>query len=194
MPRFIRGFFFIIMTIKKDIEKKFYSELSQFCKKRILACVSGGVDSMVMLHLLTKFSKELNVYFSVVTVNHRIRSEEETKIDLDLIESYCKLHSIDFYIHVLGDTELKETAEIRNKGIEEAARFLRYQAFRKTFKQTNSDYAFLAHNQDDNLETIIQRFLQGAFGKSASGIIKQREFFYRPLLEISKQEITEYAS
>ena len=88
--------------------------------------------------------------------------------------------------------EIASLADDRNKGVEEAARFFRYEAFENFSKEKGCVAVFLAHNKNDQEETLLQRFLQGSYQSSACGIPRQRGVFFRPLLNFSREEIIKY--
>lgn len=161
--------------------------------------VSGGADSMALLQsailLREKFYGEEGAIFVVVSVNHNIRPKEESLADALFVKEFCKKHNkIDF---VLVDFELGQVetvAKNRGRGVEEAARFLRYQSFTSIVKEKSCNFFCLAHNQNDQLETLLLRFLQGSGDGVSQGIPAVRDFFIRPLLQVSRHEIEEFLS
>ncbi|NLM01538.1 MAG: tRNA lysidine(34) synthetase TilS [Treponema sp.] len=175
--------------ILKSIQK----ELSRFYEKNILVCVSGGIDSMVLLHLVVsqKIKFKLNIF--VVTVNHNIRSTEETLKDFQIIKEFCDSLNIPYIKKEIPVGMIKKTALERNRGEEESARFLRYKCFEQAAKECNADIVLTAHTFSDQVETLLQRFLQGSDSESFTGIKKQRDIFFRPLLNVDRQKIEEYA-
>lgn len=183
--------------------------------------VSGGADSICLLQSivngLESYLKDFDAFQSVtaVTVNHRIRSEEESGGDCDYVQTVCQELSsnlnkvkLNCYRVELKKGQVLNTAEMRNRGIEDAARYLRYSAFEKYSEKLldeNSDkkriFFALAHNQNDQMETLIMRFLSGAGTNSRGGILQERcvslsqnrEVKYvRPLLNISRLQIENY--
>ena len=178
-----------------------------FCENlRIGAAVSGGADSLSLLLSLAEILKneekvsgrKLSLY--VINVNHNIRSQEESSADSDFVASTCKkLQSegldVIFECHELARGRVMELSEEREGGIEEAARFLRYQAFEEFICRHNLDFLCLAHNQNDQFETLLMRFLQGS-GLENCGIAEKRDFasafILRPLLNIERSEIEAY--
>ena len=185
----------------------------------LLLAVSGGIDSMVMLHALRAlntlprpnaakpgllgsvipipagFSGRLRL--SVVTVNHNIRPASETEADALFVKEQCALWNIPCTIKTIPAGAVASAASSRGGGTEEAARFLRYALLQKQAEAEHCDFVLLAHNRDDQLETLLQRFFQGASagisGFAAAGIAKRRGIFCRPLLDIPRCDIEEYA-
>lgn len=176
-----------------DFENEFSTSInSELKNKTILLAVSGGADSMAMLkcciELITKYHWKL----FVVTINHRIRSEKQSRGDAEFVNEFCKKNNIECKIVDAEYGEIQKISTIRNKGIEEAARFFRYNQFEKIANIIKADSIFLAHNQNDQLETIFQRFIQGTYGSGSCGIPVKRDLFFRPLLTISRERILEY--
>ncbi len=179
--------------VRDSLEKKLM-ELKAPSEPVILAAVSGGVDSMVMLQLLKKFSSVLSYDLHVITVNHNIRAEEETAGDAALVEDYCRQLGVPCEVAVLARNEVAETAISRCAGTEEAARFLRYNAFDCAAEACNADLVCIAHNRNDRLETLLARFFQGAAAGSASGMRQSRGRYFRPLFDVTRRDIEAYAA
>ena len=157
------------------------------------AAVSGGADSIAMLTALLS----LGFKVEVITVNHYIRPDKETCADVDFVLSYCrelanKGYKVNCTVKELKRGQVTSLSEKRGCGIEEAARFLRYEAFDAFIKEKNLEYLCLAHNQNDQIETLVMRFLQGSSGNAVLGILNRREEYIRPLLEINRSQIEEY--
>lgn len=156
---------------------------------RIGVAVSGGADSVSLLLSVWSLCRKFGKPFYVVTVNHRIRSDEESFSDAEFVSSLCRKLDVGLFTKTFEKGEVLRLSQKRKCGLEEAARFLRYKAFDEFKSLYNLDYVLLAHNEDDNLETILMRFLQGS---SSSGIRERRGCFVRPLLGIKRSEIESY--
>ena len=200
-PIFFLKFQCLLCGVSMDLLPLFENELLKLEKSgielkntAILAGVSGGADSMVMLSLLKDSFEKLGFSFSVVTVNHNIRPEKETLGDAEFVKNFCDKNGISCRICGIEKGKVFATAEKRGKGIEEAARFLRYEIFENTAGELKADLVFLAHNKNDFLETVLQRFIQGAGVCASSGIKQKRGIFFRPLLNVKRAEIEEYAA
>ena len=199
----------------KDFEKKVYDSLLG-CVGRAgeraaeQACigvgVSGGADSICLLVCLANlFKKCPSVSLKVVTVNHNIRSEEESGGDCDFVVSVCKkLNELYFKkteknepfitceVVSLEKGKVFDFAKSRGAGIEESARFLRYQIFEDFIEKNHLDCFCLAHNKNDQLETALMRFLQGSSIEGSCGIWENRGKFVRPLINCDRKEIEKY--
>ena len=170
--------------------------------KRIAAGVSGGADSVSLLVSLCNIFSPLGVILHVITVNHNIRPENETDGDANFVVDLCSnLKSdgklIDCTVKEISRGFVEKTACERKSGIEEAARFLRYEAFFEFCDRNDIQVLFLAHNKNDNLETILMRFLQGGSAVSLCGIPAVRSLspkteIFRPLLQIERFQIEQY--
>ena len=182
-------------------EKQLPSELlsCEVKNKTLLLAVSGGADSIAMLVCSLSLiqnpifeNKYKNLKLKVVTVNHKIRSEDESLGDCLFVKKLCESNQIPCFIENAQDNQIENLSKLRGMGTEESARFFRYSIFEKIALQEKADFIFLAHNKDDQLETLIQRFFQGATGNSSLGIPQKRDIFYRPMLDFSKKEIYQY--
>ena len=152
-------------------------------KQKYALAVSGGVDSMVMLHKFATFSPRLN--FFVVTVNHGIR--EEAAADCKFVADYCDKLGVECRVVTV---DVPAYCKERKVSVETGARILRYQVF----DGLDCDYVCLAHNADDNAETVLMHVLRGSGAKGACGIRELNGKYFRPLLNLTRQEIEQYAT
>ncbi len=154
---------------------------------RLLLAVSGGVDSIVLLHLVEHMKRPL--FFGVVHVNHQLR--EASQQEADFLEEYCRQREIPFYT-----TEWQEGKTLLT-GIEEKAREFRYHFFAEIAIKYGYTKLVTAHHSDDQAETILMKIVKGSALHNLSGIQAVREWkqseLVRPLLAFSKQELVEYA-
>ena len=169
-------------------------QLPGFCGLKLGVAVSGGADSVSLLVSVASICRRFSMPLKVCTVNHRIRTNGDSEGDVLFVRRLCqKIRecgcNIELFEKQLGEGEVSALAKNRKCGEEEAARFLRYQAFEEFKTLYSLDFVLLAHNADDNLETILMRFLQGSF---SSGIRPVRDFYVRPLITITRKEIEVY--
>ncbi len=150
--------------------------------KKYALAVSGGVDSMVMLHAFAHHLPRPN--FFVVTVNHNIRKEGVS--DCKFVANYCQNLGIECQIF---DVDAPGHATENKLSLETSARTLRYQIFEKL----SCDYLCLAHHQRDNVETVLMHILRGSGLAGAQGIKQYNGKYFRPLLNLSKEQIEKYA-
>ena len=161
------------------------------------AAVSGGADSVAMFVSLARIAREKNIALHVITVNHNIRDEKESEGDALYVQSLCadfssKGFPVDCTCKTFLPGEVFGEAEKRGKGLEEAARHLRYKAFEEFAREKKTAFIALAHTEDDQLETLLMRFFEGGGADGAGGIKKTRGMFIRPLLGISRREIERF--
>ncbi len=161
--------------------------------------VSGGADSIALLLSMSEIISPLYV----ITVNHNIRPAAESGGDVDFVLEVCgelRKRGRDVICEAveLERGAVAQEAERRGGGIEEAARYLRYAAFEKFVAERGLGVLCTAHNMNDQLETVLMRFLQGSPAEAAGGIRARREIgvsgsvIARPLLDISRTEIEAY--
>ena len=161
----------------------------------ILIGLSGGVDSVALLHLLHKLAPRFSWQLSALHVHHGISPNADAWSDF--CADLCARHHISLHI------ERVDIAPLREHGIEAAARKLRHAAF----AEQPCDFVAVAHHADDQAETLLLQLLRGAGVRGASAMpvlsqSKRLQFaertdsvsLIRPLLHCSRQEILDYAA
>lgn len=168
-------------AFKKHIEQKF-----PFLKEeRILVAISGGVDSVVLTHLLS----ELDYDFALAHCNFKLRGEESDKDEIFVRNLGKKLNKITYVTSF--DTE--KIASERGISIQMTARELRYQWFEELMQEHSFSYVLTAHQKDDVLETFLLNFIRGTGLSGLVGIPEQNGTIIRPLLPFTREEIKEFA-
>ncbi len=152
---------------------------------RVLCAVSGGADSMALLHMLSQ-RPELTV--CAAHFEHGLRGEESLR-DAAFVEDYCRGHGIPCLV---GHGEVKGYAHGRGLGMEEAARELRYAFLERAADALGCDTIATAHNADDNAETVLLHLLRGSGLDGLRGIPRRRGRIVRPLLDTTRAEIERY--
>jgi tRNA(Ile)-lysidine synthase len=153
--------------------------------KKLLIAISGGVDSVVLTHLL----HELNFDISLAHCNFQLR-EKESDLDEEFIGLLAQKTSNQIFT-IKFDTE--EFASKNKLSTQIAARELRYNWFQEVIKKHNFDYVLTAHHADDNLETFLINLTRGSGLDGFTGIPKINGNIVRPLLTFSREEILAYA-
>ncbi len=155
---------------------------------KILIGLSGGPDSILLLHILIKYSKRFRIKIGAVHINHMIRGN-----DADSDEHFCRdlagRLNIDFF------SVKKNAAQFAKKyklSVEEAGRKIRYKIFESYRGKYNYDKIATAHNCSDNAETVLLNLIKGTGMKGISGIPEKRDNIIRPVLVLTKEEILEY--
>ncbi len=155
----------------------------------VIAAYSGGIDSTVLVYLLNKFKNDLEIDLHLAYFNHNLRGDESIA-EGKFIKKFAK----DLNLSIsTGTADLKSNAVDKNISIQESARELRYKFLKKTARKVKADIVATAHHKNDNIETILMRFLQGASPLTLRGIPEKREIYVRPLLWASKQELINYS-
>ncbi len=156
---------------------------------RLVVAVSGGPDSITLLDCLYELrkSKKFNFEMVVAHVNHGLR--ENAKFDEEYVLEYCKKNNIKcFVLHA----NVKEEAKKKKRGLEETGRIVRYEFFDKVQEETNSNKIAIAHNSNDNVETIIMNIIRGSGLSGLKGIEAVSDKYIRPLIETSREDIEKY--
>lgn len=153
---------------------------------KLLLAISGGVDSIVLLHLLI----EAKYKVAVAHVNFNLRGDEST-VDLQFVEQLAQQYEVAFYTSQF-DTETY--AKENQISIQMAARYLRYTWFEEIRVKHTFDFIATAHHQDDNLETILLNLTKGTSLKGLRGILPKNGKLVRPLLPFTKKQIVDYAN
>jgi tRNA(Ile)-lysidine synthase len=147
--------------------------------------VSGGIDSMVLVHLCA----QLQLNFEVLHCNFQLRGVE-SDADLQFVASYCQQQAITIHTQAFDTAAL---AAQNKQSIQVTARNLRYQWFYEKMAATNCKYLLTAHHLDDSLETVLINFSRGTGLEGLTGIPAQNGNVIRPLLPFSRKEIEHFA-
>jgi tRNA(Ile)-lysidine synthase len=156
----------------------------------VLAAVSGGVDSMCLLHLLHTWGAQHGFSVTVAHFNHGLRGETALR-DQEFVRQYCAAHQIPF-LSDSGDT--RALAEAEGKSIEEAGRLLRYRFLRSAAETAGCRWILTAHHADDSAETMLLNLIRGTGSAGLCGIPARRDGVCRPFLEISRETLLHYAA
>jgi tRNA(Ile)-lysidine synthase len=157
--------------------------------EKILIGVSGGPDSMALLHVLNHLARDLDITLAAVYVNHGLRPDE-TQEERNLVENAANGLDVDFFT---GNVNVKELAAKQKISIEHAARLLRYDFFEKTAEEWGATKIVVAHTADDQAEEILLRLLRGTARKGLSGMKTLRDGkIVRPFLRFPKSRLLEY--
>lgn len=155
-------------------------------QSRILAGVSGGVDSMTMLFIL----HHLGYQVTAAHVNFNLRGAESTN-DALFVRKWCMERGIP---HVELQEDTLVYAENHKLNIQEAAREIRYQWWEHLVHTGQFDVVATAHHLDDTIETVFLNLLRGTGLKGLLGIPPKREMYIRPLLDCQRSEIESFAT
>lgn len=164
----------------------FISKEKLFTKTdKLLLAISGGVDSVVLAHLLS-----LNGFqFSLAHMNFQLRGDDSEK-DQELVETLEKRYEVSCHIEKVkilkADTKAGESTQMQ-------ARSLRYQWFESLMLEEGYDFLLTAHHAEDSLETVLLNLIRGTGIKGVRGILPLHDKIARPLLFADKKSIRKYA-
>jgi tRNA(Ile)-lysidine synthase len=167
-------------------EFKSYIKKNNLFRKhdRILMAVSGGIDSMVMSHLFIRLGTEKGI----AHCNFSLRGEE-SDLDEDLVRNFAEKNSIPFYSIRFNTLE---HASANGISVQMAARELRYEWFEKIRLEDNFSLTAVAHNLNDNIETMLINLTRGTGLTGLSGMKPAGDTIIRPLLFASRERIEKY--
>jgi tRNA(Ile)-lysidine synthase len=154
----------------------------------ILVGLSGGPDSVCLLHILYRLKEELGIFLFAAHVNHMLRGEDADK-DQEYVDLLCKKFNIGLFIKKCN---IRELASQRGITIEEAGREVRYDFFEECSKKIAASKIAVAHNKNDQAETVLMNILRGTGTDGLRGMEHNRAKIIRPLLDISREEIETY--
>ena len=158
----------------------------------VAAGVSGGADSVAMLHFLKKLSEKNRFALYACHVNHNLRKNAAR--DEKFTQKFCENLGVECLVY---QADVKKTAREYNLSAEHAARKARYAAFEKACAKKNANFLALAHHADDNAETVLLNILRGTKAKGLAGITARRPLnktvtLVRPLLGVRRKDIENY--
>lgn len=172
-----------------------YQKVLDFCKEhslietndKIVVGVSGGADSVCLLVILCQIREMIPIQIYAVHVNHGIR--EEASRDEQFVADLCDRLQVPFYVKNENIPELSARLKIST---EEAGRKARYDAFEEIRSLTGSNKIAVAHNMNDQAETVLFHLFRGSGMKGISGIRPLRDSIIRPLLCVQRCEIEQF--
>ncbi|MGL5820708.1 MAG: tRNA lysidine(34) synthetase TilS [Sarcina sp.] len=174
----------------KDKVLKYISENSMIKEgDRVLVALSGGPDSVCLLHLLSSLKENLGIEIFAAHVNHLIRGEEAFN-DEEYAKNLCESLDIKFFVKRV---KVEEVAKEKGISTEMAGRDERYKFFDEIRQMENMDKIAIAHNANDQAETLIMRIMRGTGLEGLAGIKPMRDgIFIRPILSLTREEIELY--
>lgn len=154
----------------------------------ILVALSGGKDSICLLDVLLKQSKQLNIKVKAVNIDHQIRGKD-SETDSNFVKDYCAKLGVELFSFKVDATKFSNE---NGYTLEEGARILRYDVFSKLLSDGVADYLATAHHLDDNFETVLFNLFRGSGAKGLTGITECNGKIIRPLIDVSREEIDAY--
>jgi len=170
----------VLQTIKKFDMLSF--------SDRVLIGISGGPDSVTLLNVLLSFKKRYNLSFFIAHLDHMLRGKESDE-DVNFVKNLAQELGLPCEVKSYNLTKIARKEYLT---LEEAARKYRYKFYLETAKKFKTNKIALGHNADDQVETVLMRFLRGSGLEGLMGIPPVRGKIIRPLIECSRAEIEEY--
>ena len=177
----------LVSTARETMER--YRMVS--LRDTILVAVSGGPDSVCMLHILLSLREEMGFEVKVAHLDHQFRGEESRR-DAEFVMSLAERFDVPCFCH---EENVPRFLMSNAMSAQDAARILRYQFLVKTSKLEYCQRIATGHNADDQAETVLMRVLRGAGPDGLAGIPPKREgIIIRPILACWRSEIEDYLS
>ncbi len=160
----------------------------------VLLAVSGGPDSMALLHFYQSIQEKWNLKLVVVSVDHQLRGSESRE-DIEYVKEFCKKWHVEF---VATSVDVRAYKQEKRIGTQVAARKVRYQFFAEQMKVHQADYLAFGHHADDQIETMLMGFVRSTTPTALSGMPVKRRFvtghIVRPFLCVKKADLIEYCN
>jgi tRNA(Ile)-lysidine synthase len=154
----------------------------------VLVAVSGGADSIALLHLLDFYRQKFGADLHIVHLNHMIR-KKDADLDARYVQGLAKNLNIPITVEAV---DVQASAKENKLGLEAAARQIRYDFFERVANKVGASRIAVGHTADDNVETFLMRVVRGAGLKGLCGIPPKRGRIIRPLIKIWRREIEYY--
>ena len=174
----------MLNKIERTIKK--YNLLRE--KDKILIAVSGGADSLALLHCLYCLREKYSLELMVAHLNHMFRGEEAEK-DAEYVKKISNGLGLEA---IIGKIDVPKIIKTNKLSPQDAARSVRYDFLQKTMLKYGFNKIALGHHMDDQAETVLLHLLKGAGLDGLQAMVPQRDFYIRPLLEIKKSELEKY--
>ncbi len=170
-----------LLPIEKTVQEELKKNFSGGDDLRFILGVSGGIDSISLLHIFNR----LEVETVAVHINYGARGEASDK-DEAFVKQVCDELDVEFVLHKVN----AEEADFSN--FQGWAREVRYKRFEEEARKIDADGIAVAHNKDDQIETILQKIFRGSGLAGWSGMKVWNGKLFRPLLNVSRDEIEKY--
>ncbi|HHV59480.1 MAG TPA: tRNA lysidine(34) synthetase TilS [Clostridiaceae bacterium] len=174
----------VVETVERTIEKHGLILPGQ----KVIVGISGGPDSVCLLHVLKTLSSKLNITLHAVHVNHMLRGDESLK-DEEFVVEFCSRMDVPLTVKRIDINEASKNAGV---SLEVAGRHARYGEMEKAADEHDAQAIAVAHNMNDQAETVLMNIIRGTGLHGLKGIPYRRGRVVRPLLDVRRNEIEEY--
>ncbi len=155
---------------------------------RVLVGVSGGPDSMALLHILQQAAEQYGCFLAVVHVDHQLRGDT-AKQEAAFVAKWCQEQDLPCVVYT---RDVQALAKERGLSLEAAGHEARFAAFREAAAQFGANKLALGHHRDDRAETVLLHLLQGTGLDGLAALPPQEGWIIRPLIEAGKSELVAY--
>ncbi len=164
--------------------------LQAFSQKRICVAVSGGVDSVCLLHYLKTRETECGYRILAVHCEHGIRGEESLA-DMQFVKDVCEKWGVPLFVF---SEDCPARAKREKESLETVARNFRYERFSALIAENKADFIATAHHKNDDAETVLFRLARGTSLSGVGGMYETNGYLLRPFLGWTRAEIEQYAA
>ncbi|MCY4008548.1 MAG: tRNA lysidine(34) synthetase TilS [Anaerolineaceae bacterium] len=184
-------------TLENELKRAVERQLHSLAGIRVVLAVSGGNDSLVLMHLCGRWREHWQTEFTVATLDHGIRGQAGER-DLDHVIQLADEWGLTC---VARSVDAKGMAARAKKNVEEMARKLRYEFLVDIAKEINAAAIFAAHHKNDQVETVLAQLIRGSGIHGMSGMREKRTIHERPLIHLirpflsfTRQQLLAYAA
>ena len=172
--------------LKEKVEKtiKKFSLIPQ--NSKVLVALSGGPDSVTLLHVLLQLKENLRIEVAAAHLNHMLRDEESER-DEQFVKDLCRKWNVPLFVRRENVKEIS-----KEKNVEAVAREIRYRFLEETRKKMDGDLIATGHTASDLVETVILNLTKGTGIKGLRGFLPKRDRIVRPLFEVTREEVERY--
>lgn len=175
-----------MISFPTAVDRAFGEFMQAHPRKSLLVALSGGADSVALLHVASRYREQLGYRLEALHLHHGIRGAEADR-DRDFCIAFCNRLNIPLTVK---EYDIPSLAKTEKAGIEETARKYRYLALEEVAAAHQQDGIATAHTATDNMETVLLQLTRGT--ASLHGIPPTRGAYLRPLLKVTREEILLY--
>ncbi len=176
-------------TLTKKVEKNIIHEKLFETGDKILLGISGGIDSTTLLYVLLEIQKSANFTLGLAHINHMLRGKESER-DERFVRKLARRFQLPLHLKRIN---IDKAAHEKGQSIQHAGREARYRYFDEVASQYGYNKIAIAHNLDDQIETMLLRALKGTGLRGLTAIPIKRDTIIRPFLNTYRSEIEKYA-
>lgn len=156
----------------------------------VVVGISGGYDSVCLLHILYSLTQDYNLKLYPVHINHLLRGEEALR-DEEFVKAFCAALGLEVHVERI---DIAQKAKAERLSLEEAGRDARYGVFHRVLESRGATKIAVAHSKNDQVETLLMRIFRGTGPEGLKGIEYKRDAIIRPLLDADRSQIEEYVN